>query len=690
MKKIDLSGQWQFITDEHSQKTLEEVSAGFFSGVNIAQAELPSNWELHGLRNFNGTVWYSREVEIEKLTAGNSVFLRFEGVDYFCEVYFNGAFCGRHEGYFAGFYIELPKSVPHNGKNLLIVKVTSPHEEPGEVWPLKKRLIKGVLNHHDCRPGGWDMEKGQNANTGGIWNSVSLIISSGIVPARVKVSYEFYNETECGLNIKLKLLAGDGEVKKDELKAVIITPQWEVIEIKRNPVFSHGVNKISLITKISNPLLWYPWDTGEQNLHELVLYYGNEEIFREHFGIRRVELDKDKRFYINGKELFLRGTNVIPEQLLSSLSVERINGMVELIKNANINIVRVHAHITRKEFYTACDKAGILIWQDFPLQWTYDESSEFASTAIKQIKEMVNSFYNHPSIAFWCCQNEPGEQVETLDMHLEKAVREEDSLRIIRRASNYEEHPYDGWYWGTWEHYAGAPMGPLVTEFGAQALPAPESLGKFLKSVQPPYDWREWQYHNFQPDQTFNIAGVEPGSTLREFVDNSQDYQAHLLSFAIHQYRRRKGKGITGAFQFFFMDCWESISWSVIDYYGVPKKGYEAVRKAFDPLLLSVFLRQERFFPGSMLNFEIWVINDKYEEYDYCRIELLLNGSLVAEIDNFVIGCNSSLHFGQDYFNKIPVPGNTAKGDAVFDVLLYSGDQVLRKESFNVTIRELS
>jgi beta-mannosidase len=690
MQKIDLNGKWCYLPDPNSKMDIAQASSGFFSGTNISEVELPSNWELHGLKNFNGTVWYSRDIEIDEISPSTSAFLRFEGVDYFCEVYLNGKFCGRHEGYFGGFFIELPGSNIHIGENKLLVKVTSPLEEPGEVWPLKKKLIKGVLNHHDCRPGGWDLKLGQNANTGGIWNSVTLIITNGVVPARVKVSYEFYNETECGLNIKLKLLAADGEAKKEELKAVIVSPDGEEIVIKRNPVFSHGVNKISLITKISNPQLWYPWDLGEQKLHKVVLYYGGEEIYQEHFGIRRVELDQNKRFFINGKELFLRGTNVIPEQLLSSLSVERIDGMVALLKNANVNIVRVHAHITRKEFYEACDKAGILIWQDFPLQWTYDESPEFTSNAIKQIKEMVNSFYNHPSIVFWCCQNEPGEQVETLDIHLEKAVKEEDSLRIIRRASNYEEHPYDGWYWGTMEHYAGAPMGPLVTEFGAQGLPSVESLSKFLKSVEPPYDYAEWRYHNFQPDQTFNIAGVEPGKSLAEFVENSQNYQAKLLKFAIHQYRRRKGKGITGAFQFFFMDCWQSITWSVVDYFGVPKKGYESVKSGFDPLLLSVFLRQDKYYRGSMLNFEIWVINDKYEDYKDCRIEVLLGDKKLVNIDKFEIGCNSNSHFGQDYFNKIHIPESTQIGKQIFTVSLYSADKKLREEKFEVIIRELA
>ncbi len=139
-----------------------------------------------------------------------------------------------------------------------------------------------------------------------------------------------------------------------------------------------------------------------------------------------------------------------------------------------------------------------------------------------------------------------------------------------------------------------------------------------------------------------------------------------------------------------FIDCWPSITWSVIDYYGVPKKGYHAVKKAFDPLLLSVFLRQDKYYRGSMLNFEMWVINDRYDSYNNCRIEVLLNGERVVDIPGFTVGPNSNTHFGQDFFNKIPVPADTSLGEAIFRIILSSEGKLLREEEYKVLIRELA
>lgn len=688
MKNIDLNGLWKYIPDPDSKLDINAASQAL-TAEGCASANVPSNWELHGLKNFNGTVWYGRNFDLPEDFSG-SYFLKFDGVDYICDVFVNTLHCHRNEGYFAPFICGVDRGILKQKGNHLVVRVNSPFEEPGTVWPLRKKTVKGVLNHHDCRPGSWDLERGQDANTGGIWNSVSLQVTDSAIAESVKITYESLPGGEVSLVVNVKILGAKGAARPGVLKAFLTSPSGEKIAFSREVLITPGKSEAVLVERLKGVDLWYPWDLGDQNLYNLALFLDETEVWNDRFGFRKVELDSDECFFINDTELFLRGTNIIPEQLLSSLSLERIDAMVSMMKKANLNIVRVHAHVTRKEFYHACDSVGILVWQDFPLQWTHDDSPGFAANAVTQIKTMVNHLYNHPSIAFWSCQNEPGEQVETLDVLLERAVLEEDSSRVVRRASNYEEHAYDGWYWGTYQHYAGAPMGPLVTEFGAQGLPDAGSLKRFLKSTAAPYDWNEWRYHDFQPDQTFNIAGVTTGNSLEEFVESSQNYQAELLEFAINQYRRRKGRGITGVFQFMFIDCWPSITWSVIDYYGVPKKGYYAVKKTFDPLLLSVFLRQERYYRGSMLNFEMWVINDRYNRYNDCRIEVLLNGERVVDIPGFTIGPNSNTHFGQDFFNKIPVPADTALGEAVFTVILSSEGGRLRQEEYTVLIRELA
>jgi beta-mannosidase len=102
---------------------------------------------------------------------------------------------------------------------------------------------------------------------------------------------------------------------------------------------------------------------------------------------------------------------------------------------------------------------------------------------------------------------------------------------------------------------------------------------------------------------------VKMGDSLEEFVSNSQEYQADLLKFAIEAYRRGKGK-ITGYFQFMFIEPWEGITWAVVDLNREPKKGYYALQRASNPVLLSLVPSREAMEIGEIMLSEAWVIND--------------------------------------------------------------------------------
>ncbi len=346
----------------------------------------------------------------------------------------------------------------------------------------------------------------------------------------------------------------------------------------------------------------------------------------------------------------------------------------------------MHAHVNSKEYYDECDRQGILIWQDFALQWTYDDSPEFTANASFQIKDMVKLLYNHPSIAFWCCHNEPGEQIKTLDPILKKSVLSIDDSRIVRLASNYEEHPYDGWYWGNKEHFAARPMGPLVTEFGAQALPELKSLKKFIpqKDINHP-DRDSWAYHNFQYEQTFNIAEVDKGKNIKEFINNSQKYQSELLRTAVDFYRRGKNKDITGIFQFMFIDCWPSITWSVIDYYVEKKSGYFALQKAFQPLYVLLSVRQKKYFAGKKLNIDYWIVNDYQKKFNNCKILFRIEKKVISEIPVEYISEDSITLFNWER-NEIILPENLKTGVYKIEVELIQGKNILSVNDFEIEI----
>lgn len=678
---ISLSGLWHYVTDAGESLTYESALQTLGQSELAAQMKIPSNWQTEGLDNFSGAVWFARYFDAEVPEDKDTVcYLEFSGVDYFADVWLNDTYLGGHEGYFQSFGFDVTGLLRDSGKNILVVRVTSPLEEPGVVWPLRKKLIKGIFSHHDCRPGGWNLLRGQEQNTGGIWNEVSLNLSSKVHISSIKVAPYLFNERKMArLTVSFDYLRHTERQLKDIIKLEISLKAPDntavegisLIEYSTEVEFRSARGSVVVSLDIADPKLWNSWDLGKPWLYVLKL---QSELFEEKsvtFGIRDIYLDKEKNFWLNGKKLFLRGTNIIPTQFLSTLDKEKIREIVSLIRQANINLVRVHAHVSRRELYEEFDRQGIILWQDFALQWTYDDTPEFAANASRQIKDMVRMLFNHPSIAFWCCHNEPGEQIEKLDPILKSAVLSVDNSRIVRLASNYEEHPYDGWYWGSKEHFAAVPMGPLVTEFGAQALPERSSLVKVLGSDKPEeVPWEEWEYHNFQYEQTFLIAGVDRGGSIEEFIENSQDYQASYLKTAIDFYRREKNRRITGIFQFMFIDCWPSITWSVVDFYSKIKKGYYSLQNAFQPVYVSVRLRQKKYLKGGFLNIDLWILNDLDKDFLNCSLEIKAGDIPLGKLEGIDVARNCNLFYAWESL-KFTLPDDITEGEYTIYFRLY-------------------
>lgn len=657
LKKISLNGDWFFITDAEIKLDLNQVKE-IIRTKNLSRMTIPSNWQVGGLDNYAGSVWFIKTFYLNDKNFNNSI-LEFSGVDYFADVWLNENYVGHHEGYFQKFYFDVSNFLTE-GENLLIVKVTSPKEDVEYTWPHRKKLIKGIFNHHDCRPGGWSKEHGQDKNTGGIWNDVYLILTNSIYVSNIKVFPKFFADENCALvNFEIDYF---NSKKINKIIKALVKFSDQTLLAREIEVKPSNDSKLFLTFRIDNPEIWYPYDIGEPYLYTFEIQEKDETIYKTNFGIREVNLT-DNIFYINGKKYFLRGTNIIPEQNLSTLNGERIKFLIDSLKEANVNIVRIHAHINRQELYDALDEAGILVWQDFALQWTYDETEEFISNAVRQIKDMVNQFHHHPSIVFWCCHNEPGDQIKTLDEFLFDAVLSEDNTRIIRKASNFEEHCYEGWYWGKIDNYVATPMGPIVTEFGAQALPDKNSINKFIPNEYLDKPESElWNYHNFQYEQTFHIAKIDRGNSIDEFIENSQRYQADLLKQSIHQYRRKKYNGINGIFQFMFIDCWPSITWSVIDYFGKKKKGFYALKDSFSPILLSIDLRQNIYSNLSKkLNIEFYIINDYHLEFQNFKVLFFFDEKEIKSFSISKIEADSVQKFNFEKL-EINLPKNIEDG----------------------------
>jgi hypothetical protein len=511
---ISLSGNWRYTVEDRPEFAQSDFDDSTWPAMHI-----PQNWFLGGL-DHHGVVWYRHEFICEPKEGFAS--LHFDGVDYFSDIYLNGKFLGHHTGYFEPFSFDINDSL-EAGKNILAVRVDSPYEQPGlNGWHIRKRLIKGVLNHHDCRPGGaWNPE-GQSYNTGGIWNNVFLEQHAATTIEQVMLKAETEIQPPI-LHVSLKVKNRIGK-QKARLR-IRCTPE----NFQGDTQVSHfdievptGESFHSVQMPVPDAQLWQPWDRGLPNLYQIISTlegFGQEDTLSSLFGFRTVKLEEGFRWHVNGQPYFIRGSNYIGSQWLSETLFQEVANSkthpfgasadgdffrrdVALAKQANLNLLRVHAHILPPEFHEACDRAGMLVWQDFPLQWGYSDEPDFQVEAGRQMRSMVTLLFNHPSIVAWCCHNESPwdapwmagkvganydpSQNHALDLHLQAIAREIDPDRYTHLNSGTgDSHTYPGWYHGHLRDYQDLPGAPFITEYGAQGLPDKESLQHMLPQFVP-------------------------------------------------------------------------------------------------------------------------------------------------------------------------------------------------------------
>ncbi len=643
--QVSLDGIWHFVP---AASAPEKPYLPAQSTDQWHRLRVPGNWYLDG-HDLAGAGFFKTTFSVPTIPDNGVVRVGFEAVDYAADVWINGVWVGRHQGYFDEFSFDITAHVKAGAANDLTVRVDSPKESAAD-WSLNKRLIKGVLSHHDTRPGGAWSVRGQDANTGGIWGSVKVSVTRLFAIDRVGWK-DLVDVEKSTAQSELTIKLAEPAKQRQRVELVVTERHADTLAertFRKKIAIAQGDQTLDMTLARRDVELWQPWETGAAALYDysVSIESNGASLAQQRFsrGFRTVERDaKTGQWRINGERIFLRGTNYIPSQWLSEMTVQRFRHDIDLMLKANINAVRVHAMVLPQRFYELANQAGLLIWQDFPLQWGYSDDAVFHDEARRQLGRMIHQFGHHPSIFAWSMHNEPpweaswmqykyanydANQNRELDQMLFDVATELDSSRHVHKASTTAEHPWFGWYSGSWRDYAKPTQETLITEFGAQALPQRDSFARiFSASENLPQDeagWERWRYHNFQKRETFEIAGVKPAATVTELIENTQAYQARLVQYAAESYRRKRYSPVAGIFQFMFVECWPSINWGVVDFRRQPKPGYEAMRLAYQPVLPSVEYSDDRFASGSAIELGLWIVNDLKQTYSGSSLEVSL------------------------------------------------------------------
>ncbi|HTA17855.1 MAG TPA: glycoside hydrolase family 2 TIM barrel-domain containing protein, partial [Polyangia bacterium] len=661
-KTVNLAGEWRYLPyDGEGNMGVETIDDAAWPTM-----ALPTSWYLMGSRSYpgkaratarimepgspadlpappkdvgfdyEGTVWFRKTITWDG--APGVTVLDLDMVDYYAEVFVNGASVGKHEGYFQRWSVDVSSAL-RKGKNLVAVKVSAPAlafdlaQQYPISWPKQQNQVKGVFGYHDTRPGATSV-RGQERGTGGILRGVGLRASSGVDLVELKVTPLDVSESSARLVIEAvtrnwgakpvdATLAGTIRAKNFPSTARLPVS----FAVKAAPGLSRSVGEV----KIDKPALWWSWDYGKPNLYTLDAALTTSgpktgaalDAKVVAFGVRSITRDDNWVVRLNGQRIYARGSNYISTQWLSQADRAFYEKDIKLVLGANLNSLRVHAHLERPEFYDVADEMGVMIWQDFPLQWGYTDEPAFHAEAKRQAVDMIDRYYDHPSIIVWCMHNESPhsmswmkkkdpQQNAKLDEELLAVAKQNDPARIPHSDSGAGDgHSYTGWYvFQIGDLVHDMPKERYITEFGAEGLPGAETLKTMFDDAtlwpDTPLDWEAWKYADFQPDQSFNLAKVKMGKTLAEFISSSQRYQSNLIRFQTEVFRRAKWTKTTGLYQFMFVDDWPSITWSVVDYYRRPKLAYATLRDSMQRLLPSI----EYDIHKADGPISLWVVND--------------------------------------------------------------------------------
>jgi beta-mannosidase len=661
MKKILLDGAWQLKMLPNAQVKEEIFTFSQIDGAEAIPASVPGNfeldlfnagkvkdpyfgknlWDLYKYENYH--LFYSRTFQAEN---GKNYELCFEGIDTFSDVYVNGKKVLHTDNMLIGHTVE----VNLQAENEILVHIyptmleCRKHEYSMVSW---QNTIYGAGALYVRKPAymfGWDILP--RAISGGIFRPCYLLEKQ---PARIKDVCYFITELNVEEQECLLWFVYNTEIQEDRLYG-----QY-TIEIEGecgDYVFSasqdlwHTSGKIHMVT-VKNCQLWWPKNYGKPNLYKTVavLKKDGKEVDRYEFnvGIRKVELlrssvmdGEDKKegnfgFRINGKDIFVLGTNWTPLDIYPSKNAERLPMMLDYLKDLGCNGVRCWGGnlYEDKQFFDFCDENGIIVWQDFALACgLYPSDDEFCSAMRKEAKYIVRKYRNHPSLCLWAGDNECDmfctwsernpENIRVTREIFPSVIDEEDFVTPYLPSSPYidnvayqtkkdlpESHNWSR-EWIKSDSYKNA-VACYQSEIGYQASPAPESLRKCM-SKECLFPW--------QDSAMFDKYGVEIGNeeqcahvpcmeqkpshttfilpksdeqmktlfgrypeNLDEYTKMSQISQAEAFKYFIERMRIGKPQK-TGIMWWNLFDGYPVHSNAVIDYYGLKKLAYYYIQRS--------------------------------------------------------------------------------------------------------------
>jgi mannosylglycoprotein endo-beta-mannosidase len=505
------------------------------------------------------TYWFRTEFDVPAPFAGKTIWLEPQGINYRAEIWVNGNLLSTMNGMFRNDYINITEFVKTGQKNALAIRVY-PVDVPGSTMPKYWGAVGEFHNGGNGNIGlnttmlmtvGWDftfIDGIRDRNTG-IWKSIALYTTDRVALRHLfvksqldKPHYDVAHET---ISVEVANTKNTFDTLNCVVKGEIV---GENISFEKTLRILRGEEKTVTFTPdefkqltIQHPRLWWPVNKGPQNLYELKMTVSIKgtvcDSLQTRFGIREITSDtntpdKSKLFYVNGRPLFIRGSNWIPEAMQRT-SDERMYAELRYTRQSGINMLRLWGGgIAESDyFYQLCDELGILVWEEF---WMTGDTKhpQDQSLYLSNVESTVKRIRNHPSLAYYVASNESSEVTGTPEL-----LNQLDGTRGYQMQSEcsgvHDGSPYK--QVNPMQNYenTASPRGSRVDgfnpEYGAPTLPTVEILRETMDEKDLwPINKEVWNYldgngfHLMTTLYTDMVNQYGKSSSIDEFAQKAQ------------------------------------------------------------------------------------------------------------------------------------------------------------------------
>ena len=415
----NLNGLWEFALQPALSKEQPEV---FDQRILVP---FPPESALSGVmtRVDNQRLWYRRTFTVPEAWAGQRVLLHFGAVDWDTTVWLNGVQVGEHKGGYDPFSFDITEALSGAGPHELKLSVW----DPADAWTQPRG--KQVLSPE----GIW------YTPSSGIWQTVWL----EPVPQTHLTGLKLEPDIDAGV---LKVSAAATGNEGDTTVEVSVLDGKPVAE-------ATGAVGQTLALAIPEAKLWSPDTPFLYDLSVRLLRDGKViDQVTSYAGMRKISFGQDEagvtRLFLNNQPLFQFGVldqGFWPDGLYTAPTDAALRYDLEAAKKLGFNTVRKHVKVEPARWYYWADKLGVLVWQDMPNgdalmgpgegELLRDEDS--AEQFDLELKRLLDTHMNHPSIVMWVLFNEGWGQYDTA--RLTEWLKTYDPSRLINSVSGWND-----------------------------------------------------------------------------------------------------------------------------------------------------------------------------------------------------------------------------------------------------------